>query len=134
MNMATNEVTARNQSDRGTWVATPPAMARSTKPDATEASSTTARSFTQTLYAVLIARYRAINTVNRHPATNHDATRPPTTSTDPAAKAWDTGTCPAATGRCRFSGWRRSASASITSFKRYIPDATAEKTPNAPNA
>ena len=49
MNMATKDVTARNQSDSGTWVAMPPAMARSTKPDATDASSTTAMFFTQML-------------------------------------------------------------------------------------
>jgi hypothetical protein len=56
MNSDPNEATSRNHGDNGMSLATPPAMARSRKPDATQARSMTGWCFSPAAYPSWTAR------------------------------------------------------------------------------
>src|SRR4051794_18757352 len=57
---------------------------------------------------------------------------PAASSTTATSRAVLTGTTPAATGRRRFLGCSRSASTSMTSLRRYVPDDTRHQAAKAP--
>src|SRR5271155_2572948 len=134
MNRAPNEATTRNQLERGTWVAAPPAMARKTKPEATHASSMTGSFFKRNVYETLMAMYTPITVVSTQPASTHESDNATASNPNPTPVATRESSAPEATGRWRFTGWSQSAEESLTSFSRYRPDAAAQRIPNAPNA
>src|SRR4051812_32706755 len=131
MNNEPNEATIRNQSDTGTCVAAAPARARMMKPDATAARSMTAMCFSQMVYEVVITRY-ATTVASRYRLPTSSETRTDASSkVTPMRRAAATETSPAATGRCRFFGCWRSASASEASLRQYAPLAARQKAAKA---
>ena len=129
-NTAELVTTSRNQRDRVTGAATPPATARSTNPPATAKMSNTIRCRHTSVYDSVRAAYPTATSAKSAPIAAHSKS-PASSSDRPRPVANRGSSSPAATGRKRLRGWRRSSSASLTSLIAYIPDASKQKDAHA---